>query len=350
MTKITRSESYPGPFRPGYALDRISDPLVRGGKATWPGHSLLTRLTDRAPKVTDGRSFGRGGFAAMRCMACGAEMRLVRVVRDDTMMVTGYEHHTLQCSECHEEERRLVFSREGTPSPVEPAPAATPAPESNTSRTNAAETTANATNASETNVAATNATDANATDTNATETTPAASKPAPAAVPLPCANMLALVAELSATAQEAAEPAAPPTTAAAPAAEGASSIIEPSAEAPPSPAPDEPAPVTGAATNDAPAPDPGEILLQRAIALVRSPQRRSLASGGIADDGPVAPAEATVPSRSKRPGRVVQIQRAPDEAAYVALDTRSGLSVLRHADSTRLRAMCDRIGWQVVEG
>ncbi len=56
--------------------------------------------------------------------------------------------------------------------------------------------------------------------------------------------------------------------------------------------------------------------------------------------------------RSKKflAGRVVQIQRDPDEPSYVAKDTKSGLSVLRHRDSGRLRAMCDRIGWQVVDG
>ena len=47
----------------------------------------------------------------MRCVPCGAEMRLVRVVGDDTMMVPGYEHHTFECSTCGEVERRLVFNR-----------------------------------------------------------------------------------------------------------------------------------------------------------------------------------------------------------------------------------------------
>jgi hypothetical protein len=60
----------------------------------------------------------------MRCMACGAEMRLMQVVPDDTMMVAGYEHHTLQCTGCDEVERRLVFSREKTPVESVPAPPA----------------------------------------------------------------------------------------------------------------------------------------------------------------------------------------------------------------------------------
>jgi len=46
----------------------------------------------------------------MRCMACGAEMRLTQVVRDNTM--SGYERHSLHCACCGETERRLVFRRE----------------------------------------------------------------------------------------------------------------------------------------------------------------------------------------------------------------------------------------------
>jgi hypothetical protein len=38
-------------------------------------------------------------------------MHLVQVVEDDTKMVTGYEHHTLECSGCREIERRLVFNQ-----------------------------------------------------------------------------------------------------------------------------------------------------------------------------------------------------------------------------------------------
>ena len=41
-------------------------------------------------------------------------MRVVQVVRDDTMPAPGYEHHTLECPGCHEVERRLQFAREPT--------------------------------------------------------------------------------------------------------------------------------------------------------------------------------------------------------------------------------------------
>ena len=35
-------------------------------------------------------------------IACGAEMRLMQAVPDNTMMVSGYEHHTLLCMGCDE--------------------------------------------------------------------------------------------------------------------------------------------------------------------------------------------------------------------------------------------------------
>jgi hypothetical protein len=54
----------------------------------------------------------------MRCMVCGGEMRLVQTVPDETMTVPGFEHHTLNCPSCHDEERRLVFIRQ--PEPLSP--------------------------------------------------------------------------------------------------------------------------------------------------------------------------------------------------------------------------------------
>src|SRR5262245_16591797 len=45
----------------------------------------------------------------MRCLLCDAEMILMNVVPDDTMLVAGFEHRTFMCSSCHDVERRLVF-------------------------------------------------------------------------------------------------------------------------------------------------------------------------------------------------------------------------------------------------
>jgi hypothetical protein len=47
-------------------------------------------------------------------------MMLMQSVRDDTMAVPGFEHHTFMCSDCHDVERRLVF--------VKPADQADPEP------------------------------------------------------------------------------------------------------------------------------------------------------------------------------------------------------------------------------
>jgi hypothetical protein len=58
----------------------------------------------------------------MRCMACGAEMILMNVNRDDTMAVLGFEHHTFRCSACYEAERRLVFIKDGRETEAEPLP------------------------------------------------------------------------------------------------------------------------------------------------------------------------------------------------------------------------------------
>jgi hypothetical protein len=65
---------------------------------------------------------------AMRCMACGAEMILVKVIADETMPVPGFQRHAYMCSLCHDTEQRLFFNKhaqqrelETVPAPVEPA-------------------------------------------------------------------------------------------------------------------------------------------------------------------------------------------------------------------------------------
>src|SRR5215510_13205305 len=56
----------------------------------------------------------------MRCLMCAAEMYVTQVVQDDTMPVPGFEYHTLECLECGNIERRLVFTREKT-QPISPS-------------------------------------------------------------------------------------------------------------------------------------------------------------------------------------------------------------------------------------
>ena len=85
--------------------------------------------------------------------------------------------------------------------------------------------------------------------------------------------------------------------------------------------------------------DECEILLRRAIEMVRGSTRWCQPTRSLAD---------RMPGRSLS-SRVVHIRHDPGDATYVATDAKSGLCVLRHRDRARLRAMCDRIGWQVVE-
>jgi hypothetical protein len=82
--------------------------------------------------------------------------------------------------------------------------------------------------------------------------------------------------------------------------------------------------------------DECEALLKRAIEMVRASRR-----------WPPQPLDR-MPRRSLM-SRVVQIRHDPNDLTYVATDTKSGLSVLRHRDRSRLRTMCDRIGWWVME-
>jgi hypothetical protein len=59
-------------------------------------------------------------------------MILMQTVRDETMAVPGFEHHTFMCSDCHDTEQRLVFVKptdQADPEPVtlNAAPSISPA-------------------------------------------------------------------------------------------------------------------------------------------------------------------------------------------------------------------------------
>ena len=59
-------------------------------------------------------------------------MVLMQAVRDETMAVPGFEHHTFMCSDCHDTEQRLVFVKptdQADPEPVtlNTAPSISPA-------------------------------------------------------------------------------------------------------------------------------------------------------------------------------------------------------------------------------
>jgi hypothetical protein len=50
----------------------------------------------------------------MKCLACGAEMRLMDV-RTDTTTILGIERHTFRCLACAHTARRLMLNRERIP-------------------------------------------------------------------------------------------------------------------------------------------------------------------------------------------------------------------------------------------
>lgn len=88
--------------------------------------------------------------------------------------------------------------------------------------------------------------------------------------------------------------------------------------------------------------DEGEVMLRRAIEMVRG-SPRGATNGGIA-----AGLSGILQPKKSPPGRVVRIRHEVDEEdSYTAADAETGLVVLRHQDRARLRAMCDRLGWQV---
>jgi hypothetical protein len=97
--------------------------------------------------------------------------------------------------------------------------------------------------------------------------------------------------------------------------------------------------------------DECEALLRRAREMVRGPSRSSQRTS-VPKARSKTPAKLVSSMRAERPPAsriVVQIHHDPQKARYVARDATSGLRILRHQDGARLRAMCDRMGWQVIE-
>jgi hypothetical protein len=96
-------------------------------------------------------------------------------------------------------------------------------------------------------------------------------------------------------------------------------------------------------------PDDVETLLKSAIEMARGSLRLSQLP---TDHTARTPAGLTSSMRAKslRTSRIVQIQRDPQETAYFARDTKSGLVVMRHEDSKRLKELCEWFGWQVIDG
>jgi len=86
------------------------------------------------------------------------------------------------------------------------------------------------------------------------------------------------------------------------------------------------------------------------VITIQPPAAKAAAAATV---GSLSEVEPTTPSTTlaERPANhiVVQIHFDPIKGRYVTRDTTSGLTFLGHQDRARLCAMCDRLGWHVVE-
>jgi hypothetical protein len=316
----------------------------------------------------------------MQCLSCGTQMRLEQVAGDDSVPVAGFEHHTFRCSACGDVERRRVFNKQARRTPA--APVATPvvletAPPISPSGRSEDESAAPPAlakrmlakfNRAWHAVAGRKEAGATASDPSGPQASappgepqleprsePIQSTPIPS---LPIASM-----PIASLAPASLAPALP-------------HLIEPLTVPV-----GKPASILSRAESDF---DECEALLRRAIEMVHGETRPSeitvssaqitVSAAELESESPATSAPAPVERRrgpveqkppmavqkppvveqkppvvEQKPPTVVQIHHDPNRAKYVAMDTRSGLGVLRHEDSARLRAMCERMGWQVVD-
>ena len=286
----------------------------------------------------------------MRCLACGAEMQMMHVVQDDTMWVPGYEHRTFMCSACGDIERRLVFARDIGQSPTEPVPVHTPpisqVPTNQQDRIAASGILRRVFAKLRGKPVSVRP----VSPTSPAEPVPV-STTAHSSVPSKASN------GLEALPKRAIEICPDPTRPSQPTEsltdEGPRILAEPASSASVCSVP--PTPVSCESDKNL---DECEALLRRAIELVRGRTRSSQVETSVTQARPKTPCKSNTPSKAvstvrvERPsaGRiVVRIHHDPQKIRYVAKDTTSGLGILRHQDRARLRAMCDRMGWQVIE-
>ena len=280
----------------------------------------------------------------MRCLTCGGDMRLQRVRPDEAIAVAGYEIETFACASCGEAEDRHVFRGERA-SAVSVA------------RVAAAQVAA---------------------DIAPAQVAPAQVAPAQGSLSHASPSLVSpsLVAPSQVSRAEIASAGivqVDPVPAARASPEVSTTPMSPAGAAPAQPSVADPALPASAAVAQGfqneqgqPAAQPGTTktpqfatsqiaaegeeaveMLRRAIEMVRSPVRGGPLRG-LTDCRPVPPVVAPGPSRGS--GRLIQIRHDPSfDAAYAAEDSRSGLVVLRHQDKVRLRAMCERLGWRIIE-
>ena len=282
----------------------------------------------------------------MRCLACGAEMQLMHVVQDDTMPVPDYEHRTFMCSACGDIERRLVFARDIGQSPTEPVPVHTAPPISPAPDQQDRIPTSGILRRIFAKLRGNQVSVHPALTTSPAEPVPV-NTTAHSSVPSEASNELD---GLDAVPRGAIEMCPGSTCHSQPTEsltdEGPRILAEPASSASVCSVP--PTPVSCEPDKNL---DECEALLRRAIEMVRGRTRTSQITS-VPEVRSRAPSKLVSSMRAERPPAsriVVQIHHDPQKARYVAQDTTSGLRILRHQDSARLRAMCNRMGWQVIE-
>jgi hypothetical protein len=284
----------------------------------------------------------------MRCLACGSEMHLMHVVQDDTMPFPGYEHRTFMCSACGDIERRLVFARDIGQSHTEPvsvdtAPPISPAPTDQQERIAASGILGRV--FAKLRGKPVSVRPASPTSLRPVEPVPV-NTTVHSSVPSEASNDLD---GLEALPRRAIEMCPGPTRSSQP----SESLAD---EGPGTPAEFASSasvysvPATSVSSEPDKNFDECEVLLRRAMEMVRGATRSSQITS-FPKARSKKPSKLVSSMRAERPPAspiVVQIHRDPQKARYIAEDTTSGLRILRHQDSARLRAMCDRMGWQVI--
>jgi hypothetical protein len=255
----------------------------------------------------------------------------MHVVQDDTMPVPGFEHQTLMCSGCGDVERRLVFTGHTATSHSEPVPSDT-APISRISKIENARSMAHG-------IASRLFAKLRDLQRKVERRLFACyGKASRSNEPQP----VLLAPHMWAS------PVEPVSAASLQLVPVPKALLSPTkADSVPTPSPD---PISPENENDL---DMCESLLRRAIETVRGSRHSPQVTASVTEATPVTPAEPVDRVPVEKPSSrciVVQIHYDPLKAKYVAKDTNSGLSFLRHEDRTRLQAMCHRMGWQVLDG
>jgi hypothetical protein len=275
----------------------------------------------------------------MKCFVCGSEMRLDPIAGEESVSVSGFEHRSFRCSSCGDVEQRLVFRAERDADTASPAPSI----------------------------------QSSAIQSCLTDEQPAAF----AAVRQPAKKVSGIYTRLKRLLPFRRESAVLSRSIAATPARDQQlrTSVECSATTPSIAPRSSHSAECGVAFIEADdSLDECEVLLKRAIDMVHGRhysaetktetdlkcEARIEGTLEIATLEPtVAPAIVVEPEikpivarelepRPRKPV-VVEIHYDPVKARFAAKDTRTGLLILRHEDRARLKGMCERMGWQVLD-